>query len=91
MAQQGAHSDAVGYIQDPSSMKEAENYFRPAIEIARRQRARLYELRATVSLARLIATPGRQNEADAILTDIYIWFTEGFDTALKTRKHCSMN
>jgi predicted ATPase len=49
--------------------------------IARRQGARLFELRATVSLARLMANQGCCNEARAMLTDIYSWFTEGFDTA----------
>jgi predicted ATPase len=39
------------------------------------------ELRATMSLARLLASQGRRNEARAMLGDIYAWFTEGFDTA----------
>jgi predicted ATPase len=40
----------------------------------------MFELRATVSLARLIANQGRRDEARMMLTDIYNWFTEGFDT-----------
>jgi predicted ATPase len=39
------------------------------------------ELRATMSLARLLAKQGRRDEARAMLADIYGWFTEGFDTA----------
>ena len=55
--------------------------FRTAIEIARRQSAKSLELRATTSLARLLATQGRRDEARTMLADIYGWFTEGFDTA----------
>jgi predicted ATPase len=51
-----------------------------AIEVARRQEARFYELRATTSLARLLAKQDRRDEARAMLADIYAWFTEGFDT-----------
>jgi predicted ATPase len=59
---------------------EAETCFRKALEIARRQQARWWELRTTVSLARLLAIQGRRDEARAMLADIYGWFTEGFDT-----------
>ena len=55
--------------------------FRTAIEIARRQSARSEELRATTSLARLLAKQGRRDEARTMLAEIYGWFTEGFDTA----------
>jgi len=61
--------------------EEAETYFRQAIEIARRQCAKSWELRATTSLARLLAKQGRRDEARAMLAEIYGWFTEGFDTA----------
>ena len=59
---------------------EAERHFNTAIEITRRQSAKSWELRATMSLARLLATQNRRDQARAILTDIYGWFTEGFDT-----------
>jgi len=49
--------------------------------VARRQSAKSLELRATMSLARLLAKQDRRNEARAILAEIYGWFTEGFDTA----------
>jgi hypothetical protein len=64
----------------PTATAEAEAAFHQAIEIACSQTAKLYELRATVSLARLLHT-NRREEARAMLTDIYNWFTEGFDTA----------
>jgi hypothetical protein len=60
---------------------EAEQCFRAALEVARAREARWWELRVTVSLARLIAKHGRRDEACAMLADIYRWFTEGFDTA----------
>ena len=52
-----------------------------AIDIARKQSAKSLELRATMSLARLLAMQGNRDEARAMLADIYNWFTEGFDTA----------
>jgi predicted ATPase len=60
---------------------EAEQCFRTTIEVAQRQSARTYELRATTSLARLLARQGRREEARGPLAEIHNWFTEGFDTA----------
>jgi class 3 adenylate cyclase/tetratricopeptide (TPR) repeat protein len=60
---------------------EAERAFREAIAIARRRSERSLELRATTSLARLLAEGGRRDEARRSLHKIYAWFTEGFDTA----------
>ena len=59
----------------------AETDFRDAIALARNMSAKSWELRATTSLARLLANQGRRDEARTTLTDIYDWFTEGFDTA----------
>jgi tetratricopeptide (TPR) repeat protein len=59
----------------------AEADLREAIELARRMNAKSWELRATTSLARLLAKQGNRDEARAMLADIYNWFTEGFDTA----------
>jgi predicted ATPase len=59
---------------------EAEASLHQAIEVARRQSARSWELRATTSLARLWQKQGRTDEARQVLTEIYDWFTEGFDT-----------
>jgi serine/threonine protein kinase/tetratricopeptide (TPR) repeat protein len=60
---------------------EVEACFHQAIEIARRQQAKSWELRAVVSLSRWWQRRGRRAEARQILADIYGWFTEGFDTA----------
>jgi predicted ATPase len=58
---------------------EAAVCFRRAIEVARRQQAKSLELRATTSLARLLANQGKRHDAHAMLAEIYSWFTEGFD------------
>ena len=66
---------------------EAEASLRRAVDIARGQQAKSPELRATMSLARLLEKRGDRKEARAMLAAIYGWFTEGFDTAdLKTAK-----
>jgi tetratricopeptide (TPR) repeat protein len=67
--------------QQLSNIAQAEQSFRIAIEIAREQKAKSWELRATMSLARLLRDSNRRDEARAMLTDIHSWFTEGFDTA----------
>jgi len=59
----------------------AEATYNQAIEIARGQPARLLELRATTSLARLWGENGRRGSARELLAPIYETFTEGFDTA----------
>jgi class 3 adenylate cyclase/tetratricopeptide (TPR) repeat protein len=68
-------------LKDPNGVEEPERCFRQGIDIARRQAARLFELRATTSLARLLGRKGRHQEARTMLAEIYNWFTEGFDTA----------
>ncbi len=60
---------------------QAEPRFRRALDLARREGARWLELRASISLARLLASRGRADEARALLQPVYDWFTEGFDTA----------
>ena len=60
---------------------EAQRCFIRAIEIAREQSAKSWELRATTSLARLLRDTNRGEEARAMLAEIYGWFTEGSDTA----------
>jgi predicted ATPase len=64
----------------PSTLEEAEACFRKAIEIAQQQGAKSLELRATMSLARLWQYQGKQHAARNTLSEIYGWFTEGFDT-----------
>ena len=51
-----------------------------AIEVARKQKAKSWELRAATNLARLWETQGKTDEAFALLAPVYDWFTEGFDT-----------
>ena len=58
----------------------AEADFREAIMLAQKMGAKSYELRATTSLAMLLAGQDRRGEARAMLDEIYGWFTEGFDT-----------
>jgi predicted ATPase len=58
----------------------AEESLYQAIEVARRQSAKLFELRAAASLARLWRDQDKRTEARALLAPIYNWFTEGFDT-----------
>ena len=59
---------------------EAEACFRQAIEVARRQEEKSLELRVTLSLSHLLQKEGRSQEARSLLSEIYGWFTEGFDT-----------
>lgn len=64
----------------PAAAREAEACFRRALEIARRQEARAWELRAAMSLADLWAQQGKVDDARRLLGDVYGWFTEGFKT-----------
>ena len=58
----------------------AEAYFHRALEVARQQRAKSWELRAAMSIARLWRSQGKPQQARELLAPIYGWFTEGFDT-----------
>jgi predicted ATPase len=58
----------------------AEELYRKALSIAEEQGAKLWELRAAASLARLRRDQGRDAEAYRLLAPVYDWFTEGFDT-----------
>jgi predicted ATPase len=68
-------------MHDPPDEGEAEHCFRTAIDIAGRQKARWWELRATTSLARLLKRQGKRDDARAVLGQIYGWFNEGFEFA----------
>jgi adenylate cyclase len=63
------------------NQSEAESCFKKAISVAQRQQAKSLELRASMSLSRLWQGQGKQEEARGLLSEIYGWFTEGFDTA----------
>ncbi len=65
---------------DGDSALEAEQCFDRAIDIARQQSAKSFELRASMSLARLWLQQDKRVEAHQMLAEIYGWFTEGFDT-----------
>jgi predicted ATPase len=58
----------------------AEASFREAIAVARRQNAKLWELRAAMSMARLWRDQGKRSEARELLAPVFGWFTEGFET-----------
>ena len=60
-------------------LEAAKELYWKALSIARKQGAKLWELRAAVSLARLYGEEGRRTEARELLAPIYGWFTEGFD------------
>ncbi|HVQ51195.1 MAG TPA: hypothetical protein VMS92_14230, partial [Mycobacterium sp.] len=64
--------------RDPA---QAQHCFEQALTIARREQAKSWELRAATSMARMWLQDGRFDDARALLTPVYDWFTEGFDTA----------
>jgi class 3 adenylate cyclase/predicted ATPase len=63
-----------------NEQRAAEDSFKQALAVARRQGAKFWELRAATSFARLIGAQGKRNEARDLLAPIYGWFTEGFAT-----------
>jgi predicted ATPase len=65
---------------EPTAVAQAEACFSQSIKIAEQQKAKSWELRAVMSLARLYQNQGKQEEARRLLTQIYDRFTEGFDT-----------
>jgi predicted ATPase/class 3 adenylate cyclase len=67
--------------QTGTQHEEGETWLRRALDVARRQEAKALELRTAVSLSRLWQQQGKRTEAYELLTPIYGWFTEGFDTA----------
>jgi predicted ATPase len=60
--------------------KTHQAYFERAVEVARRQEAKSWELRAAMSTARLWRNQGKPQQASELLAPVYGWFTEGFDT-----------
>jgi predicted ATPase len=64
----------------PSDVAAAEAAFMRAIEVARSQQTRTFELGAAMSLARLWRSQGKPQQARELLAPVYGWFTEGFDT-----------
>jgi predicted ATPase len=68
-------------MEQGQKVGEAEECFQQALDIARRQQAKSFELRAAMSLSRLWQQQGKPKEAHQLLAEIYGWFTEGFDTS----------
>jgi class 3 adenylate cyclase/predicted ATPase len=66
--------------QSGSDASQVEACFHRALDVARRQHAKSWELRAATSLARLWQSQAKRHEAVDLLTPVYGWFTEGFDT-----------
>jgi len=66
--------------QSPDNHTEAQSCFQHALDVARAQQARSLELRAATSLSRLWQQQGKRNDARQLLSAVYTWFTEGFDT-----------
>lgn len=67
--------------QDVPDTAEAEQCFQRALQVARQQQAKSWELRAAMSLSRLWQLEGKRGDARELLMPVYTWFTEGFDTA----------
>jgi predicted ATPase len=66
-------------LPEPDAAK-AEAHFDRALDIARKQQAKSWELRAAMSMARLWRDQGKRQQARELLAPVYRWFTEGFDT-----------
>jgi predicted ATPase len=70
----------IALISPEPDMVEAEAFFGRALAVARQQQAKSWELRASMSLARLWRDQGKAHQARELLAPVYGWFTEGFDT-----------
>jgi len=76
-----ARAKAEVKVESDRCYHEAEACYLRALEVARRQRAKSWELRAATSLSRLSQSLGKREEARKLLGETYSWFTEGFGTA----------
>ena len=70
----------IALLSPEPEKAKAEEYFDRALEVARRQQAKSWELRVAMSMARLWRDQGKKDEARDLLAPVYSWFTEGFDT-----------
>jgi predicted ATPase len=70
----------VALVSPLRDVAKAEGYFERALAVARQQQAKSWELRASMSLARLWRSQGKPQQARELLAPVYGWFTEGFDT-----------
>ena len=69
-----------GILRRQGHTAAAEELYRKALSISDEQEAKLWQLRAATSLARLMGEQGRRTEARELLASVYGWFTEGFNT-----------
>ena len=70
----------IALLSPERDATKAETYFARALEVARQQQAKSWELRAAMSMARLRRDQGKRREARDLLAPVYGWFTEGFET-----------
>ena len=77
---QAASAGKAAFEAEPPSIAQAEACFNQSIKIAREQKAKSWELRTVMSVARLYQNQGKQKQARVLLAEIYDRFTEGFDT-----------
>jgi len=70
----------IALLSPERDVTKAEAYFERALAVARQQQAKSWELRVATSLARLWRDQGKSQQARELLTLVYGWFTEGFDT-----------
>jgi predicted ATPase len=71
----------IGLMFTEPDAAKAEKHFERALAVPRQQQAKSWELRASISLARLWRDQGKVSEARELLAPVYGWFTEGFDTS----------
>jgi predicted ATPase len=70
----------IALLLPEPDVAKAEACFERALAVARKQQAKSWELRAAMSMARIWRDQGRRQQARDLLTPLYTWFTEGFDT-----------
>jgi predicted ATPase len=73
-------SGEIALLSREPDRPKAEGHFQEALAVARQQKAKSWELRAAMSLARLWRDQGKPQQARELLAPVYGWFTEGFDT-----------
>jgi predicted ATPase len=70
----------IALLSPQPDAAKAQGYFERALVVARQQQAKSWELRASMSLARVWRSQGKSQQARELLAPVYGWFTEGFDT-----------
>jgi predicted ATPase len=78
------------YLLRRTDADGAETFFQRALDVARSQHAKSWELRAAMSLGRLWHQQGKRTEARNLLAEVYGWFTEGFETADLQEAHACL-